>query len=99
MTIHNRSALKINCRNVRFIIPIVPTIQAALANTRSQSACSQAQAPAIIFSKSECIGFQPNSVMSFFGLAHNTAGRSEEHTSELQSLRHLVCRLLLEKKK
>src|SRR5437899_7940150 len=27
------------------------------------------------------------------------APRSEEHTSELQSLRHLVCRLLLEKKK
>src|SRR5262245_17776341 len=27
------------------------------------------------------------------------ADRSEEHTSELQSLRHLVCRLLLEKKK
>src|ERR1039458_9253139 len=25
--------------------------------------------------------------------------KSEEHTSELQSLRHLVCRLLLEKKK
>src|ERR1035441_10936064 len=25
--------------------------------------------------------------------------RSEEHTSELQSLRHLVCRLLLEKHK
>src|SRR5262245_64181686 len=34
---------------------------------------------------------------------HSTSGasemRSEEHTSELQSLRHLVCRLLLEKKK
>src|SRR5437660_9723366 len=28
-----------------------------------------------------------------------TAGRSEEHTSELQSRGHLVCRLLLEKKK
>src|SRR5262245_63975697 len=26
------------------------------------------------------------------------ADRSEEHTSELQSLRHLVCRLLLEQK-
>src|ERR1039458_7890545 len=26
------------------------------------------------------------------------SSRSEEHTSELQSLRHLVCRLLLEKK-
>src|SRR5690349_22033831 len=28
-----------------------------------------------------------------------TGGRSEEHTSELQSRRDLVCRLLLEKKK
>src|SRR5437870_10724915 len=28
-----------------------------------------------------------------------TRGRSEEHTSELQSRGHLVCRLLLEKKK
>src|SRR2546422_7442389 len=28
-----------------------------------------------------------------------SAGRSEEHTSELQSRLHLVCRLLLEKKK
>src|SRR5262245_62711911 len=38
------------------------------------------------------------------GLDQETLGklyllRSEEHTSELQSLRHLVCRLLLEKKK
>src|SRR5689334_24518340 len=29
----------------------------------------------------------------------NVTGRSEEHTSELQSQFHLVCRLLLEKKK
>src|SRR5205814_10096099 len=45
---------------------------------------------------------------SFAGFAAGTAARrwwsvrkaerSEEHTSELQSLRHLVCRLLLEKK-
>src|SRR2546425_9362607 len=34
------------------------------------------------------------------GAAWNAAGlRSEEHTSELQSLAYLVCRLLLEKKK
>src|SRR6266550_5102967 len=34
------------------------------------------------------------------GRRHVTAGvRSEEHTSELQSRLHLVCRLLLEKKK
>src|SRR3712207_8668716 len=30
---------------------------------------------------------------------HVGAGRSEEHTSELQSRQYLVCRLLLEKKK
>src|SRR5205814_10095375 len=33
------------------------------------------------------------------GDAGRGESRSEEHTSELQSLRHLVCRLLLEKKK
>src|SRR5258708_24372256 len=31
-------------------------------------------------------------------LGQDLAGRSEEHTSELQSPDHLVCRLLLEKK-
>src|SRR2546422_5125911 len=32
-------------------------------------------------------------------MRHSDKGRSEEHTSELQSRLHLVCRLLLEKKK
>src|ERR1035441_73468 len=40
-----------------------------------------------------CATGHPSFVMS------NSFSRSEEHTSELQSLRHLVCRLLLEKKK
>src|SRR2546425_7867018 len=35
-------------------------------------------------------------IMGFLAL---TTRRSEEHTSELQSLAYLVCRLLLEKKK
>src|SRR5947208_4689048 len=34
-----------------------------------------------------------------FSFAVVRRGRSEEHTSELQSPDHLVCRLLLEKKK
>src|SRR5690554_7160375 len=34
-----------------------------------------------------------------FGTMGDTGARSEEHTSELQSRPHLVCRLLLEKKK
>src|SRR2546429_5924006 len=33
------------------------------------------------------------------GVLQIAGGRSEEHTSELQSRLHLVCRLLLEKKK
>src|SRR2546425_9698387 len=33
------------------------------------------------------------------GFRGGGCGRSEEHTSELQSLAYLVCRLLLEKKK
>src|SRR2546422_1421862 len=36
---------------------------------------------------------------AFHILPHQRGGRSEEHTSELQSRLHLVCRLLLEKKK
>src|SRR5690625_6928918 len=36
---------------------------------------------------------------SFNALLHRSSARSEEHTSELQSRGHLVCRLLLEKKK
>src|SRR2546422_7951507 len=40
------------------------------------------------------------STMCMNGTALNETGdRSEEHTSELQSRLHLVCRLLLEKKK
>src|SRR5258705_2142526 len=35
---------------------------------------------------------------SALDFVRNDADRSEEHTSELQSLRHLVCRLLLENK-
>src|SRR5690625_6948920 len=35
----------------------------------------------------------------FTAAALGIQGRSEEHTSELQSRGHLVCRLLLEKKK
>src|SRR5258705_3360352 len=38
-------------------------------------------------------------VVQSFHSTDSSSGRSEEHTSELQSLRHLVCRLLLEKKK
>src|SRR2546425_3583226 len=49
----------------------------------------------------DCRRFCDRSPCAFHPLALQTSGhiRSEEHTSELQSLAYLVCRLLLEKKK
>src|SRR5439155_16292119 len=46
--------------------------------------------------------FSASAVLAFgalLGRRERRSGRSEEHTSELQSRGHLVCRLLLEKKK
>src|SRR2546422_7660788 len=51
---------------------------------------AQAQAPAPTYTEVNSL-FQKNCIA-----CHS---RSEEHTSELQSRLHLVCRLLLEKKK
>src|SRR5262249_61567937 len=42
---------------------------------------------------------EPEAVVDERGVARHQVVRSEEHTSELQSLTNLVCRLLLEKKK
>src|SRR5205809_5210768 len=44
-------------------------------------------------------GAHGESAPAAHGRALRRPGRSEEHTSELQSRLHLVCRLLLEKKK
>src|SRR5207253_10214338 len=42
---------------------------------------------------------EANTVVGYFEALDRVQVRSEEHTSELQSRGHLVCRLLLEKKK
>src|SRR5690348_18044654 len=62
----------------------------ALPISRTRQWCSS---PASI---TICCGSGPSSDMAWRG---NILRRSEEHTSELQSPVHLVCRLLLEKKK
>src|SRR3989441_4987432 len=46
-----------------------------------------------------CLSVGSGATPCFSPAAALDAGRSEEHTSELQSLAYLVCRLLLEKKK
>src|SRR5258708_31126626 len=51
---------------------------------------------------SPCILLIARDLRLYSGLGNNlndNSSRSEEHTSELQSPDHLVCRLLLEKKK
>src|SRR2546429_4150570 len=45
------------------------------------------------------LGLPLKSIKKLVGSQSRQASRSEEHTSELQSRLHLVCRLLLEKKK
>src|SRR2546422_3091021 len=48
---------------------------------------------------SHCAGGSPDRLQAGLNPGPQLLGRSEEHTSELQSRLHLVCRLLLEKKK
>src|SRR5258708_17992229 len=63
---------------------------------RSLAACGGHGATAPNESQSEERG---EVVTPPFEVSGAAEGRSEEHTSELQSPDHLVCRLLLEKKK
>src|SRR5258708_14796300 len=66
---------------------------AALADYRKDTAGGRA----II---SQAVGAKPEELATAFdGVVYYSLARSEEHTSELQSPDHLVCRLLLEKKK
>src|SRR2546425_5491832 len=51
------------------------------------------------FLKRFALGFARAAARDFLQALAAELGRSEEHTSELQSLAYLVCRLLLEKKK
>src|SRR3712207_6933355 len=76
---------------------------------RSVAACdvSVAVASARIFFPEVSIGLAPALVLAWLprvigareAFWLTATGRSEEHTSELQSRQYLVCRLLLEKKK
>src|SRR5205823_13736883 len=64
----------------------------------SLSSISRATHPSSIPS-STCGGTGSTMNCRIFARRPSASSRSEEHTSELQSLAYLVCRLLLEKKK
>src|ERR1039458_6889365 len=83
--------------------------RAPLQASRSQATelvktLSETAGPAILLGKTssgEKVSIPASEVMRSMAMVAGGTGsgktrRSEEHTSELQSLRHLVCRLLLE---
>src|SRR2546425_8659892 len=62
------------------------------------AACARRATSAGGYSPSDAVEWQCRSTRAV-GTLRRALTRSEEHTSELQSLAYLVCRLLLEKKK
>src|SRR5205823_8815420 len=65
---------------------------AALVGACQAGAAIISELDSFVYAQAACdSGDRPSSIVDTF--------RSEEHTSELQSLAYLVCRLLLEKKK
>src|SRR5690625_6427433 len=53
----------------------------------------------VLWQQSESVAYHPHAFTTEPEILLIILSRSEEHTSELQSRGHLVCRLLLEKKK
>src|SRR5205814_8020880 len=81
----------------------LPILQASVANTissmRRVSATEWSDFVERHSTVETLLRTDPAGVYPNMDFATRDRYRSEEHTSELQSLRHLVCRLLLEKKK
>src|SRR2546425_4608197 len=69
--------------------------QAKRGETTYSTSCASCHGPALAGTEMA----PPLTGKSFLDNWTDTTVRSEEHTSELQSLAYLVCRLLLEKKK
>src|ERR1035438_10571108 len=96
---HKTVKIQINCLLRKFLEDV-----SSSANMRRVADHHKVGIPSFHFDS-----HMPHGRIAVFGIAECTEStmnqtdifntRSEEHTSELQSLRHLVCRLLLEKKK
>src|ERR1035441_9445130 len=82
-----------------------PVAQVRYPKSRDRSAPPASTPIAFAYTSGTGLGLDSAAITHVYRVdptkvAGNTLiARSEEHTSELQSLRHLVCRLLLEKKK
>src|SRR5262245_63594924 len=81
------------------VVPLLEVPSGILADRRSRSLIMVCASIALL--ASTLLGGLSTNVPTYIAAAMILGvyfARSEEHTSELQSLRHLVCRLLLEKK-
>src|SRR2546425_7468816 len=67
--------------------------------TTAQTTGSASSPKSLTFDVAQVPATRDSFVFRLRGQERGWAVRSEEHTSELQSLAYLVCRLLLEKKK
>src|SRR5258708_21979621 len=88
---------------LRLLLTLAPLTLAVIAITVSPAAAQRLQptpdlatSPAEIATYQKCLRTAEKTPDEGF---EEAMARSEEHTSELQSPDHLVCRLLLEKKK
>src|SRR5947199_7645400 len=92
----SKGAITVSARKLGEIVKELPAAAVALRVTDNVSVslrCAGATYKLVGLSPDDFPPVVPASPASW------VKRRSEEHTSELQSLRHLVCRLLLEKKK
>src|SRR5438552_6022914 len=78
--------------------PVAPAIL-VLAMAAMSAAVAQQKTTVVLGTATQGGGFQIYGAAYSAALNESDPTRSEEHTSELQSPDHLVCRLLLEKKK
>src|SRR5262245_64367598 len=79
------------------LFPYTTLFRSVRSSARMSSGSSTTQIT--VASRWELVQIEQGSDSVMFWQTEQSVIRSEEHTSELQSLRHLVCRLLLEKKK
>src|SRR3712207_7224679 len=85
------------------LFPYTTLFRSAVRDTLSAAYPERAAAGWGHCSAVNCAGTDPRQGTEYVHMMVSSlmcgAGRSEEHTSELQSRQYLVCRLLLEKKK
>src|SRR5690348_17546680 len=94
--IHSTSSPGIYTLSLHDALPIFSSASRA---SRNLTIFRRSSTPSAIAFRIPSLDWNREPRKTIFGAAYSAGMRSEEHTSELQSPVHLVCRLLLEKKK